>query len=697
MITSFENTKPSDIESRESGGTSHILPKERHGVSFEVEKLTNILDGGVDKTKRRRFIISPGENSDLSGKYFWERAQMIAEHTKHFIKVHEDYWDAIIPSREDVVWMVEYSAMSGAFMNHYGLFLPTILAQASDEQKGLWLFPTLQMKMVGAYAQTELGHGSNVRGLQTTAIYDVKTQTFVLNTPTLRSMKWWPGALGRICTHAVVYAQLIINGQEYGVHSFMLQVRDENHKTYPGIEVGDLGPKLGDHANDTGYMRLDNVRIPLEYMLNKYQQVTPEGKYIKSKAKQENSKLHYSTMMSARGGMIKGAGGALAKAVTIAIRYSLVRTQGYVDTKAVSSYLADEVSIIDYQVQRYRLFKQLALVYAIKFTGMWMTSTFTEIDKSTDLGGFADALPEIAATSSGLKALCTVLAWTGIEDCRKCCGGNGYLLAGGIAHLAADYVWQTTAEGDWIILMLQTAKFLMKSLGNAKNGKPVSGPISYLTVLHKNNEITDFTQFAPPAASFVEQFFNLGYLEKLFNYNALLAVTAAGQDFDNKLKKYGKYDQAWNMCALEMCNAVKAHCFSFMLHNFVEQVNRETEPTIKPVLEQLCALYACSVIADEAVWSGTLALPQVRLAKAAIGELLEKLRPNAIGLVDAFDIPDRILNSAIGGYDGNVYESLYENALRNPLNKQEPFFGYEYLKPHLDLENLKLGNVKPNL
>lgn len=38
----------------------------------------------------------------------------------------------------------------------------------------------------------------------------------------------------------------------YGVHSFMVQIRDENHKPYPGIEVGDLGPKLGDHANDTG-------------------------------------------------------------------------------------------------------------------------------------------------------------------------------------------------------------------------------------------------------------------------------------------------------------------------------------------------------------------------------------------------------------------------------------------------------------
>ena len=36
--------------------------------------------------------------------------------------------------------------------------------------------------------------GSNVRGLETTAIYDEKTQEFVVNTPTLTATKFWPGA-----------------------------------------------------------------------------------------------------------------------------------------------------------------------------------------------------------------------------------------------------------------------------------------------------------------------------------------------------------------------------------------------------------------------------------------------------------------------------------------------------------------------
>ena len=61
--------------------------------------------------------------------------------------------------------------------------------------------------MIGAYAQTELGHGSNVRGIETIAVYDKNTEEFVVHSPTLSSSKWWPGALGTSATHAAVMAR----------------------------------------------------------------------------------------------------------------------------------------------------------------------------------------------------------------------------------------------------------------------------------------------------------------------------------------------------------------------------------------------------------------------------------------------------------------------------------------------------------
>ena len=286
-LSPVEQAVPGPVPTRNSGGTSKVLPAERAKASFDSEKMTNFFDGGKKKTARRRFIISPTKGQDVPDKFFWTRQESMKQHVKHFLEVHEDYWGKITPTREEGAWMSEYSMMGGSLMNHYGLFLPTLLSQADDEQQGWWLIRALCCQIIGVYGQTELGHGSNVRGLQTVAEYDKKTQEFVLSTPTLTAMKWWPGTLGKIGTHAIVYAQLLIDGREYGTQAFMVQIRDDKHRPLPGIELGDLGPKLGDAANDTGLMRLDNVRIPREHMLARYQQVSPEGVFQKSKKVRE--------------------------------------------------------------------------------------------------------------------------------------------------------------------------------------------------------------------------------------------------------------------------------------------------------------------------------------------------------------------------------------------------------------------------
>jgi acyl-CoA oxidase len=140
--------------------------------------------------------------------------------------VHKDHLDRMyVPKGNELLYMEMGKTMGG--YPGFGLFLLTVIGQSSEEQLGWFLWRTYTMQLTGAYAQTELGHGSNVRGLQTTAHYDKETQEFVLNTPSLHSMKWWPSSMAT-ATHAVVYAQLIINGVEYGVHVFWLQLRDEN-------------------------------------------------------------------------------------------------------------------------------------------------------------------------------------------------------------------------------------------------------------------------------------------------------------------------------------------------------------------------------------------------------------------------------------------------------------------------------------
>lgn len=60
------------------------------------------------------------------------------------------------------------------------------------------------------------------------------------------------------------------------------------------------------------------------------------------------------------------------------------------------------------------------------------------------------------------------------------------------------------------------------------------------------------------------------------------------------------------------------------------------------------------------------------------------IRPNAVGIVDGFDLSDDILRSTLGAYDGNVYERLYEEAQKSPMNQdQENKTFHKYLKPFL--------------
>jgi acyl-CoA oxidase len=91
-------------------------------------------------------------------------------------------------------------------------------------------------------------------------------------------MKWFNSSIGLAATHAAVYAQLILNGVEKGIHVFMVQIRDENHQPLPGVEVGDVGAKLGDHGIDTGYLRLRDVRVPRKHMLSKRQHISADGR-----------------------------------------------------------------------------------------------------------------------------------------------------------------------------------------------------------------------------------------------------------------------------------------------------------------------------------------------------------------------------------------------------------------------------------
>ncbi|RXN15803.1 peroxisomal acyl-coenzyme A oxidase 1 isoform X1 [Labeo rohita] len=503
------------------------ISRERENASFNPEILTNILDGGAEKTRRRREIESlvigdpDFQHEDLNFLSRSERYDAAVRKSAQMILKLREYG---ISDPEEI-----YSYKSCVHRGrpqpldlHLGMFLPTLLNQSSPAQLEAFFMPAWNLEIIGTYAQTEMGHGTHIRGLETTATYDPSTQEFVLNSPTISSIKWWPGGLGKTSNHAIVLAQLYTQGKCHGLHAFITPIRCmKTHMPLPGVVVGDIGPKFGFDEVDNGYLKLENVRIPRENMLMKYAKVEPDGTYVRP----PSDKLTYGTMVFIRSMIVGESARALSKSCTIAIRYSAVRHQSELRPGE------PEPQILDYQTQQYKLFPLLAAAYAFHFVGQYMSKTYNRILGDINQGDFSE-MPELHALSAGLKAFTTWVANAGIE----------------------------------------------------------------------------------------------------------------------------------------------AHCHYVVVKLFAAKLSEIGDTAVHSVLCTLALLYALHGVAQNSgdfLQAGLLSVSQLAQISQRLKGLLSELRPNAVALVDAFDYHDEMLNSALGRYDGNVYEHMFEWAKKSPLNHTE--------------------------
>src|ERR1700754_3424007 len=135
------------------------------------------------------------------------------------------------------------------------------------------------LELPGCFAMTETGHGSNVKGIETTATYDQAKQCFVIHTPNELARKEYIGNAALHGQMATVFAKLILNGKDYGVSAFIVPLRDPSGKLHPGVTIKDCGRKMGLNGVDNGVIYFDHVTIPQENMLDKFATVNAEGKF----------------------------------------------------------------------------------------------------------------------------------------------------------------------------------------------------------------------------------------------------------------------------------------------------------------------------------------------------------------------------------------------------------------------------------
>jgi len=316
---------------------------------------------------------------------------------------------------------------------------------ANEEQKARWMPQITNIDMIGCYAQTELGHGSNVAALETTATLDMATDEFVIHTPTITATKYWPGDLGRFTSHAIVFARLIIGKKDYGVQPFLVQIRDvDTWRLRPGCNAGDLGPKIGYQSKDNGWCTFNQVRIPRTNMLMGLCDVSAEGKLTKK----GDARVLYSVMMGIRMLIVQSQGFIYTmQATRNAIRYCSVRRQF-----SSQEGTREERKVIDYQTTSATLARLLARGVTMTVVGCWVTQEFSTMMEEIGRKVFT-RMDVNHHLLSGFKALFSQQALSDVEEARRTCGGAGYQSNSGFTSLFAGVSPIPTYEGDNTVML----------------------------------------------------------------------------------------------------------------------------------------------------------------------------------------------------------------------------------------------------
>eukprot|EP00099_Drosophila_melanogaster_P016607 NP_572371.1 uncharacterized protein Dmel_CG4586 [Drosophila melanogaster] len=654
------------------------LQRERAAATLDSEDFARWWAGGSGQLEERRALerrfyedpdfAEPVHPSCLSYKERYE--QTVARSTRFLAKLRQ--WQRekqpqlqlSVNMLRDFRLLLSGSLGTGLFQQsfplrvHFSMFMTTLLSQGTEEQQAQWLNRSWHMDgVLGTYAQTELGHGTFVRGLETRADYDPITQEFILNTPTQSSYKWWPGGLGNTANVAIVLAQLYVKGKHYGLQSFVVRIRDERtHEPLTGVDVGDIGPRLGGNGVNNGFLGLRDVRIPRNQMLMKNAQVLTDGTFVQGRP----PLLLYGTMVYVRVITVKDVLFGLLQAATIATRYSVVRRQSRINSDQ------PEVSVLDHITQQAKILPQIARGVSYRLVSDWLWRFYEDVlrqleDESTK---GRNSLPELHALSCCLKAVATDEASEGVDLLRKSCGGHGFLSSANFDSIYGLTAATYTYEGEYTVLLLQTARFLVRQYADSLKRKVLPSSVSYLRdtarLIWGKNLVANCV--------------------RALEISAMEQVRDAWQT--QKMHQSGKVspEMASNLAGRQLTSAAIAHAHAFFTRNALEQVEAlrkkgDLSPNVSLILGQLVELFVIDTFLRQSGcvlrWNNGITGTQLRFVERRFEELLAKLRPNAVALVDGFDFHDRVLGSTLGCHDGRVYERLMEEARRNPIN-QEP-------------------------
>ncbi len=564
----------------------------------------------------------------------------------------------------------------------FGLFGGAILQLGTKRHHDAYVRDIICGDLLGCFAMTESGHGSNVQRLATAATYDPGTEEFVLDTPDDAARKDYIGNAAVHGEAAVVFAQLETGpaGGErvrHGVHAFVVPIRADG-RPVPGVRIEDCGPKMGLNGVDNGRLWFDGVRIPRANLLNRFADVHADGTYESSI---ENSNRRFFTMLGTlvQGRVcIAGAGINAAKvAITLAIEYAVRRRQ------FERAQTPDESLLLDYGLHQRRLFPLLARTYALHFAQEQVAADLSEVFSGLD--DDPQARRELESRAAGLKALGTWHATTTIQESREACGGAGYLSVNRFAALKADTDVFTTFEGDNHVLLQLVAKGLLTDYASEFADLDqfamvrLVGGMAVETLIEKTNvhALLNRIKDGLPGGDKWDQeagLLNPDYQLTMLRYREEHQLAGLARRLKRGVDDGQDSGVVFSRAQDHVIAVARAHVERVVLEAFVDKVRAAKRDSAEGTgtgtgtgdghagagadnavaLGLLCDLFALTTIEADRGWfleHGRLGVARSKAITQEIGDLCRKIRPLAPELVQAFGIPREMLRAPdlIGG------------------------------------------------
>jgi acyl-CoA oxidase len=533
----------------------------------------------------------------------------------------------------------------------FGLFGGAILQLGTKRHHDAYLADLVTGKVMGCFAMTETGHGSNVQALGTTATYDAATREFVITTPDDTSRKDYIGNAAAHADLAVVFAQLEVGGEGRGVHAFVVPVRDDG-RVLPGVRIEDCGRKMGLNGVDNGRIWFEGVRVPRANLLNQFADVTEAGDYVSSI---EDPNKRFFTMLGTlvQGRVCVGGAGinAAKVALTIATRYAARRRQ-------FSATDPDEEQLIlDYGMHQRRLFPLIARTYALHFAQEYVAGALHDV--FSGVTGDEQSRRKLESRAAGTKALGTWHATRTIQECREACGGAGYLSQNRFAALKADTDVFTTFEGDNHVLLQLVAKGLLTDYSSEFEDLDQFGMVRFVaglaveTVLEKTSahKLFQLIKDALPGGEQWDQEAGLldpNYQRAMLRFREEHMLGGVARRLKRGIDDGMNAGEVFSRVQDHVIAAARAHVERIVLDSFLEKTRALPDGDQKVALNLLCDLHAlCTIEADRAWFMehGRLSGARSKSISREINDLCRRIRPLAVDLVDAFGVPEAMLRS----------------------------------------------------